>query len=60
MLEVGEMEKGAANMVAKIRKSFFKWPLVFLFGLAGFSSLIACGWAINEGFKGLKQTFGLF
>ncbi len=59
MLEVEKMEKKAAEIVAKIRKSFFRWPLIFLFGLAGFSSLIACGWAINEGFKGLKQTFGL-
>lgn len=56
MLEVEKMEKKAADIVAKIRKSFFRWPLIFLFGLAGFSSLGACVWAINEG---LKQTFGL-
>lgn len=59
MVEVEKIEKKVAHEVEKIRKSFLKWPLVFLFGLAGFSSLIACGWAINEGLRGLKQTFGL-
>lgn len=56
MISVEKIEKKVAHEVEKIRKSFLKWPLVVLFGLAGFSSLGACVWAI---YKGLEQTFGL-